>query len=75
MTNESSSDELSPKKIFSKLRQNRHEGDEESVEALLQLRCQWPRNIDKPRLPQILEHSVTRASVRISVGYNILQFK
>jgi|HubBroStandDraft_2_1064218.scaffolds.fasta_scaffold241522_1 hypothetical protein len=75
MTNESSSDELSPKKTTSKLRRNKHEGDEEGVEALLQLRRQRSRNIDEPRLPRIPQHSITRASVRISVGYNILQLK
>jgi hypothetical protein len=75
MTNESSSDEPSPKKITSRLRRNKHEGNEEGVEALLQLRHQRPGNINKPRLSRIPEQSVTRASVRISVGYNILQLK
>jgi hypothetical protein len=75
MTNESSSDEPSPKKIISRLRRNKHEDNEEGVEALLQLRHQRPGNINEPRLSRIPEQLVTRASVRISVGYNILQLK
>ena len=75
MTNESSSDEPSPKKITSRLRRNKHEGNEEGVEALLQLRHQRSGNINELRLSRIPEQSVTRASVRISVGYNILQLK
>jgi hypothetical protein len=75
MINESSSDEPSPQKITSRLRQNKHESDEEGVEALLQLRRQRPGKINEPRLSRIPEHSITRASVRISVGYNILQLK
>ena len=75
MTNESSSDEPSPEKITSRLRGNKREGNEEGVEALLQLRHQRPRNINEPRLSRIPEQSITRASVRISVSYNILQFK
>jgi hypothetical protein len=75
MTNELSSDELSRKKTTYKLCRNKYEGDEEGVEALLQLRRQRSRNIDEPRLPRIPQHSITRASVRISVGYNILQLK
>ena len=51
MTNESSSDELSRKKTTSKLCRNKHEDDEEGVEALLQLRHQRSRNIDELRLP------------------------
>ena len=74
MTNELSSDELSPEKTTSRLRWNKREGDE-GVEALLQLRYQQSRNIDEPRLPQIPQHSITRVSVRISVGFNILQLK
>ena len=75
MTNESSSDEPSSEKITSKLRRNKHGGNEEGVEALLQLRHQRPENINEPRLSRIPEQSITRASVRISVGYNILQLK
>ena len=75
MTNESSSDELSPQKITSRLRRNKHESDGEGIEALLQLRHQQPGNINEPRLSRIPEHLITRASVRISVGYNILQLK
>jgi hypothetical protein len=75
MSNESSSDEPSPEKITSRLRRNKHDGNEEGVEALLQLRRQRSGNINKPRLSRIPEHSITRASVRISVGYNILQLK
>ena len=75
MTNESSSDEPSPEKITSRLRRNKREGNEEGVEALLQLRHQQPGNINEPRLSRIPEQLITRASVRISVGYNILQLK
>ncbi len=81
MTNESSSEEPSPEKITSRLRRNKRdsrnkrESDEEGVEALLQLRRQRPGNINESRLSRIPEHSITKASVRISVGYNILQLK
>jgi hypothetical protein len=75
MPNKSSSDELSLKKTTSKLRQNKHEGDEEGIEALLQLRRQRSRNIDELGLLRIPQHSIIKASVRISVGYNILQLK
>jgi hypothetical protein len=75
MTNESSSDEPSPEKITSRLCRNKRESNEEGVEALLQLRHQWPGNINEPRLSRIPEQSITRALVRISVGYNILQLK
>jgi hypothetical protein len=73
MTNESSSDELSQEKNRSKLRRNKHKDNEEGIEALLQLRHQWPRNIDESRPLRIPGHSITKASVRIPVGYNILQ--
>jgi hypothetical protein len=75
MTNESSSDESSLEKITSRLRRNKRKSNEEGVEALLQLRHQRPGNINEPRLSRIPEQSITRASVRISVGYNILQLK
>jgi hypothetical protein len=75
MTNESSSDEPSPEKITSRLHRNKRKGNEEGVEALLQLRHQRPGNINEQRLSRIPEQSITRASVRISVGYNILQLK
>ena len=50
MINELSSDELSLEKITSRLCQNKHKCDEEGVEALLQLRHQWPGNINELRL-------------------------
>ena len=75
MTKESSSDEPSPEKITFRLRRNKREGNEEGVEALLQLRHQRPGNMNEPRLSRIPEQSITRVSVRISVGYNILQLK
>ena len=49
MTNESSSDELGQEKNRSKLRRNKHKDNKEGVEALLRLRHQQPRNIDKSR--------------------------
>ena len=73
MTNESSSDELSQEKNRSKFCRNKHKDNEEGVEALLQLRHQRPKNIDESRPLQRPGHSITKASVRISVGYNILQ--
>ena len=73
MTNESSSDELSQEKNRSKFCRNKHKDNEEGVEALLRLRHQRPRNIDESRPLRIPGHSITKASVRISVGYNILQ--
>jgi hypothetical protein len=72
MTNESSSDDPSSENITSILRQNKHEDDKAAIEALLQLRYQRPGNRNEPRLLQIPEHSITRASIRISVDYNIL---
>ena len=62
-------------KTTSKLHQNKYEDDKEGVEALLQLRRQWSRDIDELELLRIPQHLIIRASVRISVGYNILQLK
>ena len=75
MSNESSSDKprLRPNKSDSC--RNKSDSDEESVEALLQLRHQRPRHVNKSRPSQVPKHSITRASIRKSVGYNILQLK
>ena len=75
MSHESSSNEPSQEQIISNLRRNKHDGDEESVEALLQLRHQRPGHVNQSRLSQVPKYSITKASVRISVGYNILQLK
>ena len=75
MSNESSSDEPSSEKITPRLRHNKRDNGEESVEALLQLRHQRPEHVNESRPSQVPKHSITRVSVQISVGYNILQLK
>ena len=87
MSNKSSSNELSSERITSRLRSNKrdsrnkrdshnkHDSDEKSVEAHLQLRHQRPGHVNESRPSQVPKHSITKASMRISVGYNILQLK
>ena len=75
ISNELSSNEPSQEKTSSRLSRNKRDNNEESVEALLQLRHQRPAHINELRPSQVPKHSITKASVRISVGYNILQLK